>query len=117
KIGDFSWLVFAPFICAVVIAWLVPTRLERQTALVGRLSILVIGIWFATAKTIPAVHTLTTTAWEAIIGWHGTQRLDPTDLITLPALLVSWYIWKRAAHRPIRYAQYGWALLALGIVA
>src|SRR5258708_1744835 len=116
KLGDFSWLVFAPFICAVFLSWLIPKRFKGQVWIIGCTSVLIIGIWFALAKTIPAVHLLTSAAWEAVIGWQGTQRLDPTDLLTLPALLLSLYIWKSVQHRTFRYSHHGWLLLALGVV-
>lgn len=109
KLGDFAWLVFAPFIAALFFAWVVPFHtghvvtcpyliralvwthhryvhlkmiLNHET-LVGILSFTTIGLWFTLAKTVPAIHALTTTAWESIIGWQGTLRLDPTDLLTL----------------------------------
>src|SRR5260221_2956816 len=97
KLGDFAWLMFAPFVCAVLIAWLVPRRVTDHQRVVGLLSLLIIGSWFALAKTIPFVHILTTSTWEGIIGWKGSQRLDPSDLLTLPALLLSWTIWQCSA--------------------
>src|SRR5690348_877048 len=53
KIGDAAWLIFAPFICAMVFALLIPSRLTRQTRLVGGVSFLLVGGWFALAKTVP----------------------------------------------------------------
>ena len=57
KLGDFTWLVFAPFIAALLFAWIIPQRWKQHA---GWLSIGFIGVWFATAKTIPFVHELTT---------------------------------------------------------
>jgi hypothetical protein len=115
KLGDFCWLVFAPFICAVVLSWIFPTQLPQHTRRVGQLSIVLIGLWFTLAKTVPAAHELTTVAWEAIIGWKGTQRLDPTDLLTLPALGLSWFIWQFVWPTPFRH--YRWIVITLSIVA
>lgn len=86
KLGDFTWLVFAPFIAALVIAWLIPRKHPKQERIVSLIAFSAIGIWFALAKTVPAVHALTTSTLDAIVGWRGGLRMDATDLITLPAL-------------------------------
>ncbi|MBZ0284695.1 MAG: hypothetical protein K8L97_28415 [Anaerolineae bacterium] len=116
KLGDFTWLIFAPFVAGLFFAWLIPRRIRQHERIVGIVSIIVIGLWFALAKTIPLVHSLTTTAWESIIGWQGTLRMDATDLLTLPALLVSWWIWNRVPNsalnlRPIGYVMFGLAIV------
>ena len=116
KLGDFTWLVFAPFIAGLLFAWLIPRRLDRQPQWVGILSIGFIGVWFATAKTIPFVHMLTTETLYAIVGWEGQLRLDPTDLLTLPALLISWMIWRQARDskvslKPLAYVAFGLGIL------
>lgn len=114
KIGDFSWLIFAPFICAVGLAVVVPKRSKNREQFIGVVSFGLIGVWFATAKTIPIVHQITTDAVEWIIGWEGTLRRDVTDLLTLPALGVGWWIWRRAEKQ--RSRAHVWAVMALGIV-
>jgi hypothetical protein len=115
KLGDFSWLVFAPFICAVPLAWILPRSVVQNTRQTVLISICIIGIWFTLAKTVPVIHQLTTILWEALIGWKGTQRLDPTDLFTLPALVLSWYVWRTV--QPVSSKYYRWLLLMLGVVA
>lgn len=116
KLGDFTWLVFAPFIAALLFSWLIPRTWTQQTNIVGLLSIGFIGVWFATAKTIPLVHEWTTQTLYAIVGWEGQLRLDVTDLLTLPALLVSWFIWRRAndnkvSLKPLAYVAFGLGIL------
>jgi hypothetical protein len=117
KLGDFTWLLFAPFIAATVVAWIVPTRFKQQETIVAGLAFCLIGLWFALAKTIPTIHDMTSQAWEAIIGWEGTLRIDPTDLVTLPALLLGWYIWLRVKPQPDSLRPMVPVALALGIVA
>lgn len=95
KLGDFTWLVFAPFIAALLLAWVIPARWKRQETYVGSLSITVIGLWFALAKTVPLVHEWTAVAWNNLVGWQGSLRLDATDLLTLPALFISAWVWWR----------------------
>ena len=116
KLGDFTWLVFAPFIAGLVFAWLVPRRIKHHTQWVAGLSFAFIGIWFATAKTIPLVHQWTTDALAWLVGWRGTLRLDATDLLTLPALLIGWWIWTRVDDRPISLKPLGYVALGLGLL-
>jgi hypothetical protein len=116
KIGDFTWLMFAPFICAVGLAIVVPKRWENRERIIGIVSFGFIGVWFATAKTIPFAHQVTTDAVEWIIGWEGTLRRDVTDLLTLSALGVGWWIWLQSGRQRRRYKAHVWAIMALGIV-
>lgn len=116
KLGDFTWLVFAPFIAALLFSWLIPRKWKRHSELVGGLSIGFIGVWFATAKTIPLAYEWTTQTLYAIVGWEGQLRLDVTDLLTLPALLISWHIWQKASDnpvslKPLAYVAFGLAML------
>ncbi len=118
KLGDFAWLVFAPFIAALFFALLPP--LGQSARRVGVVSFVFIGLWFALAKTTPLVHHLTTETLYAIVGWRGTLRMDATDLLTLPALLIGWRIWRHSADtalalRPLAYIAFGlgiWGTLA-----
>jgi len=116
KLGDFAWLVFAPLIAALLFAWCIPSRRKAQGTIVGTLSIAFIGLWFALAKTAPAIHTLTTNVWNGIIGWEGSLRLDATDLLTLPALFISAWIWCNSEStkfnsRPFAYIAFGLGIL------
>ncbi|GAB5426376.1 MAG: hypothetical protein Crog4KO_35230 [Crocinitomicaceae bacterium] len=100
----------------MLIALIIPKDRPYQTKLVGLLSIGFIGIWFATAKTIPFVHWLTTETLYNIIGYRGTLRLDATDLLTLPALLFSWHIWRQSPETNINLKPIGYVAFGLGIL-
>ncbi len=117
KLGDFTWLIFAPMICALVVAWIVPKGWQRQPQIVGYISFGFIGVWFATAKTLPAVQQLTNDALSLIVGYQTSLRLDTTDLFTLPALFIGWMVWRRAPETQINLRPYGWAIIALGVLA
>jgi hypothetical protein len=116
KLGDFTWLVFAPFITALLLAWIVPQRWKQHSRIVRWLSIGFIGVWFATAKTIPFVHDLTTQTLYAIVGWQGQLRLDITDLLTLPALLISWHIWRTASDEKVSLKPLAYVAFGLGVL-
>jgi hypothetical protein len=113
KIGDFAWLIFAPFLLAVILAWLLPRRekLVSYTAIIG------VGLIFGLAKTIPAFHALTIDVLEVLTGWPNVLQMDPTDLLALPALLIAWWIWKQSTTRSIRLPDRGWVLLPLAVFA
>lgn len=113
KLGDFSWLIFAPFLCALVLAWVVPRRYEQ---VIGVLSIGFIGVWFATAKTLPAIYDLTVNLSASTSGGLSSLIRDPSDLLTLPALLISAYIWQRASDAPVRTPSPVWVLVGLAIM-
>ncbi len=117
KLGDFTWLIFAPFIAALFLSLIIPRRIGRHEQRVGLLAFLIIGGWFALAKTVPAVNFVTVQAWNGLVGWQGINRLDATDLMTLPALLIGAYIWRQAAHTAINLRPLGYVAFAFGIVA
>ncbi len=101
KLSDFAWLVFAPFFVALLFAWLIPRRGSQQEDRVGLLACLVCGLFFAMAKTFPIVHDFTVGVQSFLAGWRVDMHLDPSDLLTLPALLLSGYIWSRANQRSL----------------
>src|SRR5512147_742964 len=65
KIGDFAWLIFAPCLLALLLAWLLP----RREMLVGHVAIVAVGLIFGLDKTVPAFHTLTIGVREFLTGW------------------------------------------------
>ncbi|MEO8606322.1 MAG: hypothetical protein ABI690_00445 [Chloroflexota bacterium] len=98
KLGDFAWLIFAPFIAALLFSWLIPRRLKQHEMMVGVISFAFIGLWFILAKINPLVHHITVTTLENIIGWQTTLRMDVTDLLTLPGLFVGYWIWQHGKN-------------------
>ncbi len=117
KIGDFAWLIFAPFLLAAILAWLIPFRVHRRDEWIGHASIIITGLIFGLAKTVPAFHTMTINVLEFLTGWPNILRMDPTDLIALPALSIAWWIWEQSAARSIRLPDRGWVLLPLAVLA
>src|SRR3990172_5828876 len=115
KIGDFTWLIFAPFLLAAILAWLLPPRLPRRDERVGQLAIVITGLFFGLAKTVPIFHALTIWVLETMTGWPSALRFDPTDLLALPALLIARHIWIQARKRPL--PSRGWVLLPLAALA
>jgi len=115
KLGDFAWLVFAPFICAAAFSWIIGGR--SQERVVGIAAFGFIGIWFALAKTTPLVHQWTMEILNYTLGYQGTIRIDRTDLLTLPALLIGWRVWRSVKNHPGSLKPRAWGVIALGLVA
>jgi len=115
KLGDFSWLVFFPFILAAILAWLIPSRIGHHEEIVAGLAFGLTGLVFTLMNTIPAAMETGLWLLSQITGGLFTLRLDPTDLLTLPALFLGWAIWQRS-EKPAP-ASHGWVILALGALA
>ena len=91
KLSDFAGLIVAPAVVAVAL------RLATRRGLLR--AHLAVGAIFAAINLAPAVAR----AFEALTGltplpWQIT--VDPTDLLALPALLVSWRVLVPAMERP-----------------
>ncbi|MBN1200514.1 MAG: hypothetical protein JXJ20_01540 [Anaerolineae bacterium] len=117
KIGDAAWLIFAPFLLAAALAWLVPWWLSHHEAAVGGLAFGLAAAGFVLAKTMPAVHTLALRTLDALTGWDAVLHCDPSDLLALPALWIGWRIWRSTRSRGPVALSGGWIVLALGALA
>jgi hypothetical protein len=118
KLGDAVWLVFAPLIAALVVALFIPARWQRQERIVGILAFAFVGLWFALGKTVPAVYDLNLALLNRLLGWQGSYRLDATDLLALPALMIGWWLWQSVPTHPVRLQPIiGWSAALVGILS
>ncbi|MFD0277887.1 hypothetical protein ACFVHB_28820 [Kitasatospora sp. NPDC127111] len=97
KLSDLAWMLVAPVVVAFLLTPLLRLRGDRP-ALVG---LGVTAVTFTVAKSGPAGGELASRIWSAS-GVPSRIEGDPTDLVALPLLAVSWWLWTRAraAHRP-----------------
>lgn len=117
KIGDVAWLIFAPFVLAVLLAWVLPTRTKRQEEWVGFWAIAIVGLIFSLANTLPAFHTLMGRLIESLLGCTSRLCRDPSDLVALPSLLVAWRLWKHQASRTHQLSHLKWVALVLATLS
>jgi len=92
KISDVAGIAFAPVVLSAVLGLvLVPLRAWVDPSLSRRRLLLCIaatGLGFATVKLVPPVAE----ALAAMIGHGATFYPDWTDLLTLPALAIAYWI-------------------------
>lgn len=117
KLGDAVWLAFAPILTAFFLALAIPTRLKNQEQIVAALAFGLTAAVFVSAKTIPFVHTLLVEALQVALGTSIGLRLDPTDLLTLPALVIGWQVWWLAKAPPQLVTRQTIVIAALAAVA
>ncbi|MEW2143809.1 hypothetical protein AB0869_13455 [Micromonospora vinacea] len=98
KLSDVAGLVLAPPLVAVLLTLLVPRLPARAAALA---SLVAVGAGFAVVKSSGYAAELASSAWTVLAG-PSLVRADWTDLLTLPALGLSWWSWTRSRQRPVR---------------
>lgn len=110
KLSDFAGLFFLPLLLAAVIA-LIPSNHARRTHAPLLAGMAVTTVWFALVKTVPAANAAFIGA-AARLGFPVRLLLDPTDLIALLVLPLTWRIWQQAdgSTVPMRRA---WATIPL----
>jgi hypothetical protein len=117
KIGDFAWLIIAPSFVALLLTLCLP-RIFPDHKRAAANAIFIIGLGFCLVKTFPPAHALAI-AFFGRIGFVPKLVMDPSDLLALPALLVTWLVWNTphwsllSRHRTVRLGALTLAALAL----
>jgi len=114
KIGDATWLLFAPFALAAALAWLLPLREPARRRWVFPLAFGLVGLTFGLLKVFPGLMSMAMRIGSAALQTPLATRPDPSDLLALPALALGVYLWRAAPDRPPRYTA---GLVALPLAA
>jgi hypothetical protein len=93
KIGDFAWLVIAPFVILVMVG-ILAHPIPSRTIAWGTAVIVATGLTFGLVKGWAPVHSLVVTMFGRL-GFTPKVLLDPSDLLALPGLIVAWSVWQR----------------------
>ncbi len=119
KIGDVAWLIFAPPLVAVLLAWLAPRAVQRRSARLGWLAFILTGGTFALVKTVPQVHGLFQASYNWLLPWDSMLRRDPTDLLALPALLIAAWVWIQPRFRGATTSlpRHAWLVVSVATLA
>jgi len=115
KIGDVAWLIFAPFLLTFMLSYLLPKNKLRYSVAIAFIGV---GLVFGLGNTVPIFHNFIVSTFQMVAGWQPQMYLDPTDLLTLPALLIGWKIWQvnETSQRPRPFYKHtiGWLMLSIG---
>ena len=101
KISDVAGLFYFPFLVTIPCALLFRARPSSIRLPVGRFVFSSVAIWFAAAKTLPAVHAVTVRLAGALVGEVRVAR-DPTDCLAILAIIPAWRLYRRLANAPPR---------------
>jgi hypothetical protein len=97
KLSDVAGLALTPAAITTMVAVLVPRLPVRAVAGVATVGV---GAAFALAKTTATGAATATAAWSWASG-PSTILRDPTDLVALPALGVSWWAFVHVTRHPL----------------
>lgn len=100
KLSDVAGLFFFP--CLLVVASRALVRRASPTV-----AVVLTGLVFAAVKTCPAVNAIVAQTW-------GEMVMDPTDLLTLPVLGLSW-LWMRRPVLELPPTSSIWSRAKLGV--
>jgi len=110
KLSDVAGLFFFPLLLAAVLALLLRVaRLRASERSVGLASLLATGLVFAGLKLSPGFNLAVERLW-------APNALDPTDLLALPMLGLSW-AWMRRREPPRRLPAEVIAVVAAGLAS
>jgi hypothetical protein len=115
KIGDFAWLFFIPFACAVLLSLVLPSRWQAQRRVVAGLAFGLPAAIFILAKTLPGFHDWTVQLASAAFGFPVSWRRDPSDLVALASTGLAAWFWRREPGWKVVRVSRGWAALPLAI--
>lgn len=105
KLSDVAGLIVAPILLASLL------RLRSQRGLMG--SHLAVGLVFTALQLSSAVSESWAVLWSTF-AWGWSTTMDPTDLLALPALGLSWAVLVPAAQRRTTVAP-AWRATLLGL--
>jgi hypothetical protein len=116
KLSDVAGLVFVPFVLLALLTFALPVRCRKNERTLGWLVLFIVGGAFALIKTLPVARDAAAQLFESVFGWSIIIRIDPTDLLALPALLIARYVWEQSATTTLTPKR-SWLLLALSMIA
>lgn len=113
KLGDFAWLFFFPIFLTAILVWVLPKKwLKGNTPIL--IGVGLTGLVFTLGKTVPAVLEVMLQTLEWVLPWKFTSVADPTDLIALPMMALTFLLWKNLpAPKPIRNSEWKYLLIGL----
>lgn len=94
KIGDVAWLFFSPFAVAAVLSWLLPLKEPVRERWAFGLGFASVGFCFVLVNSIQRIGLMAIRIIADLFHTKISITPDPYDLLTLPALCLSFFLWK-----------------------
>jgi len=117
KLSDFTGIFFFPFLVAAVLSVLLP-KFHLTTRGVGEIAFGCVAIWFVLLKTVQPINLLTAQIASFFVGFPTRFSLDPTDLLSLSAMVPAWIIWiQNTARANSRLAYFSFLLGSVAAIA
>ncbi len=117
KLGDVAWLFFAPLAVALVIALILPRRMPSRSHWVMALAVGLVGVPFALGNVWSPAMDAMRAVYRTALGSEPLMVSDPTDLLTLPVLFLSWRWWHSIDVTGEGVPRRAWGLLILASLA
>jgi len=117
KLGDVAWLLFAPLAAAVVAGLVLPRRVSRRRTWAIALGLALVAVPFVLGNAWPPALAVMRSLYRVLFGRQPLMVGDPSDLLTLPALYVTWRVWRSADGPGERVPPRAWGVLVLASLA
>ena len=95
KLGDFAWLLIAPFAFAAILAVIIPSSIKNHTKKVGYLSFSIVSILFIFGNSLESTNRFLIDCLEQVLFFQIQITRDPTDLVALLSCVLGWFLWNR----------------------
>jgi len=107
------WLFFTPIVLSSLVDWIIPQKYSRKF----HLDLVIwhgIGLFYLLVKMVSPVNGLVVNALDEM-GIPTVIVVDPTDLLALLSLPISYYSWRTNDNRP-RHSSFSRSLLILSVM-
>ena len=92
KLSDFTWLFFTPIVICSLATWIIPPKFVKN-AHIDTIIWLGTGFLYTLVKVVPLVNSFVINTISKT-GVPVAIVIDPTDLLALISLLISFYFWR-----------------------
>lgn len=116
KLSNFCWLFFAPAIVFLFICFVLPGPTSRHSQTGYILVAALIGLSFGIFKVSASANQMILAGLSQIFRYHFFAIIDPTDLVALVSLPLSFVFWNKSMPKRILPVETSWAWMSLLVV-
>lgn len=93
KLSDVAGLAFAPLLIAVFLALIIPSKIPYRKSIVFWSAFYFVSVIFTLLKISPSFNQIFREGLHILTSNQHSIVLDPTDLLTLPAIFIAYWLW------------------------